>query len=313
MTSARPDATLLWGEDAFLLREAAYEAFGDVRPVEVDGGEWRGGETSDLATPSLFGEQRGLLVTDAKALPDAGVKELAAYLAEPVPGARLVLAATVSERASAPAALAKMMKAAGGEVRQVAVARKDLQAWVLGRVKRHGGDLRPDAAKLLVDTLGESPAALDGAVSQLASAFPGVRVGPEQVAAQFQGLGDQHVWDLCDRLFGRDLAGSVRSLRALLEGRSDPLAILGGVSSRLRELIRVKALPERMPADELSRALGLRFEWQGRRYRDQARRFTMGELLALHHRVVAADRELKSGGQGDIVLASVLASVAEPR
>ena len=68
---------LLWGEDGFLLREAALELLGDLRPVEVDGGLWQGGETADLATPSLFGERRALLVSDAKALPDEGVRELA--------------------------------------------------------------------------------------------------------------------------------------------------------------------------------------------------------------------------------------------
>ena len=59
---------LFWGEDEFLLREAALEILGDLRPREVDGADWEGGETADLATPSLFGERRALLVTNAKAL-----------------------------------------------------------------------------------------------------------------------------------------------------------------------------------------------------------------------------------------------------
>ena len=56
-----PDAvTLLWGEDAFLLREAALAVFGELHPVEVDAADWQGGELQDLATPSLFGERRAL-------------------------------------------------------------------------------------------------------------------------------------------------------------------------------------------------------------------------------------------------------------
>ena len=35
---------LLWGEDPFLLREAALARLGDVRPTEVDAEEWQGGE-----------------------------------------------------------------------------------------------------------------------------------------------------------------------------------------------------------------------------------------------------------------------------
>ena len=63
---------LLWGEDAFLLRESALAVLGDVEAREVDAAEWEGGEAADLATPSLFGERRALLVTDARHLPEHG-------------------------------------------------------------------------------------------------------------------------------------------------------------------------------------------------------------------------------------------------
>ena len=300
---------LLWGEDGFLLREAALDLMAGVQPVEVDAREWRGGELADLATPSIFGEQRALLVTDARRLPKAALDEIADYLRDPLPEARLVLLAEVPERASAPAALAKLIKGSG-EVRHVTVARKDLPAWVLERARHHGAEGAPDAARALVDTVGDQPAALDAAVQQLAVAYPGRKLVRAMVLEQFRGLGEQRVWDLCDRAFGRDLPGSVRALRSLLESREDPLVILGGMASRLRDLVRVKALPERLPAAEVARAAGLRFDWQGRRYRDQVKRFEMRELLDLHGRVVEADRELKSGAPGDVVLPVVVAAVA---
>ena len=105
--------TLLWGEDEFLLREAALELLGDLRPTEVDAGEWQGGELQDLATPSLFGEPRALLITDAKSLPKEAMAELAAYLAAPDPDAPLVICAQVGERAKVPAALDKLVKPVG--------------------------------------------------------------------------------------------------------------------------------------------------------------------------------------------------------
>ena len=82
---------LLWGEDPFLLREAAFEILGDLRTVEVDAAEWQGGETADLATPSLFGDRRALLVSNAKALPEEGVRELGRYLEAPDPDAPLTI------------------------------------------------------------------------------------------------------------------------------------------------------------------------------------------------------------------------------
>jgi DNA polymerase-3 subunit delta len=301
--------SLLWGEDEFLLREAALEILGDLQPVEVDGGLWQGGETADLATPSLFGERRALLVSNAKALPDEGVRELARYLGAPDPGAPLVLVAVVGDRAKAPAALVKLVKGAG-TVTEVKIQRKELPGWLLKRATPKGLDLAPDGAAALVDTLGEDPGALESALEQLATAFSGERITREIVARQFRGLGEQHVWDLCDRAFSRDLPGAIRSLRTLLEAGEAGLMLLGAITSRLRDLIRVASLPERLAPADAARQAGLRFDWQVRRYRQQAKRFSAGDLAGIHERIAWADRALKSGATDDVVLPMLVAAIA---
>jgi DNA polymerase-3 subunit delta len=307
--TAKAPVHLLWGEDPFLLREAALELVGDIRPREVEGVAWQGGETSDLSTPSLFGERRALLVSDAKSLPDEAIAELRRYMEAPDPGAPLVITATVGERAKAPAALAKLVEGVGTVV-EVKVQRKDLPRWLSQRAAAKRLDLAPEGASALVDALGEDPASLVQALDQLASAFPGKRLTAATVSSQFRGLGDQHIWDLCDRAFGRDLPGAMRSLRTLLEARGEGLPILGGIASRLRDLLRVRSLPERTPPAELARQAGLRFEWQVRRYRDQSKRFTLEELVAIHERVAWADEALKSGATADVVLPMVVAAIA---
>jgi DNA polymerase III delta subunit len=162
----------------------------------------------------------------------------------------------------------------------------------------------------MVEILGEDPGALDSAAEQLANAFPNERITKEIVQRQFRGLGDQHTWDLCDRAFGRDLAGSIRSLRSLLESQEAGLLILGAIASRARDLLKVRALPDRMRAEDVARAAGLRFEWQGRRYRDQAKRFSVEELVTIHARIADADRALKSGASEEIVLPVLVAGIA---
>lgn len=300
---------LLWGEDGFLLREAATELLGDLQPVEVDASQWQGGETADLATPSLFGERRALLVSNAKALPDVGVRELARYLEAPDPAAPLIIVAVVGDRGKVPAALARLVKGVG-TVTEVKVARKELPGWMLKRARTKELDLAPDGSAALVETLGEEPGSLERALDQLASAFPGERVTREIVARQFRGLGEQHVWDLCDKAFSRDLPGAMRSLRTLLEAGEAGLMLLGAITSRLRDLIRVKALPERLAPADAARQAGLRFDWQVRRYREQAGRFSAEELAALHERILWADRALKSGATEDVVLPMLVTAVA---
>lgn len=309
--TAKPSAavTLLWGEDDFLLREAALELLGGLRPTEVDAAEWEGGELQDLATPSLFGEARALLIADARSLGKEALAELAAYLQAPDPDAILVICAVVAERAKVPAALDKLVKPVGA-VRQVAVQRKELEPWLVKRAAPLGVDLGIPGARALVATLGEEPGALAGALEQLAGAYPGQKITPVVVAQQFRGLGDQKVWDLCDRAFTLDLAGAVRALRSIEAGGDDPLKTLGGISSRLRDLMKVRALPERIPPAQVARAAGLRFDWQARRYQQQARNYSMARLVELHARVTEADRALKSGATGDVVMPTLIAAIA---
>jgi DNA polymerase III subunit delta len=311
MPKAVPTAPvlLLWGEDAFLLREAAMSALGDLRPREVDGAEWVGGELQDLATPSLFGERRALLVTDCRSLPKDALTELGAYLAAPDPQAPLVLACTTAERGKPPAALVKMVEAVG-EVRRVQIARKDLEPWVLQRAKSLGIDLTPPAARALVETLCEEPGQLVAAVSQLADAFTGARVGPAEIHRQFRGLGEQKTWDLCDKAFGKDLPGAIRALRSIEEGGDDALMVLGGIASRLRDLIRVRSLPDRMSPAQVAKEAGLRFDWQARRYQQQARNFSIEELVEIHERLTEADRALKSGATGEVIMPTLITAIA---
>jgi DNA polymerase-3 subunit delta len=305
-----PGVVLFWGDSEYLLRLAAREMLDSVgvQPAEVDGGDWIGGELSDLATPSLWGERRALLITRSQDLPDAGKKEVAAFVKDPAPDALLAL--TLVSKAKSPPPLAKAVKEAGGDVRAVALRRQDLPKWTIDRAKGRGLRLAGPAATALIATVGEDPATLDQSVEQLATAFPGVAVGPEQVRSQFQGMGEQRVWDLCDRAFAGRSGDALVVLRSLLEAREDPLMILGGVASRLRDLIRVRALPDRMSQADAAKAAGLRFDWQLRRYREQAGRYSLEELTWLLERAVDTDRAIKGGTAGDVAVGALVVAIA---
>jgi DNA polymerase III subunit delta len=303
-----PSVTLFWGEDDFLLRQAALEflAAQGVHATEIDASEWQGGELFDLATPSLWGDRRALLISGAQHLSEAAGREVRSYLEAPSPDALCVL--TLVTKGKGPA-LAKAVQTAGGIARQVAIRRQDLPRWILERSASKQSKITPAGAAAMVATLGEDPATLDQAIEQLAGAFPQVAIGPEQVRSQFEGMGEQRVWDLCDRAFSGQGPEAMVVLRSLLAGR-DPLLVLGGIASRLRDLLKVQALPDRMPAAEAAKAAGLRFDWQVRRYREQARRYSAEELTDVHRRVVEADRALKGGAAGDVVMAALVATIA---
>lgn len=301
---------LLWGSDSFLLREAGREAFGQIEPTVIAGTEWRPGRTADLATPSLLGEARGLLVTEADALPDDALDEVTGYAATPGGDALLVLCWEVGPRSKGPPKGLLTRLGDAVEVRRVAVERRDLPRWVLARARRRGIRATPQGASSLIQTVGEDPSGLDQAVEQIAGSHPEDGLTPDAVAAQFRGFGDRRTWELCDAAFTGDAPGALRALAGMLEAGEEPLMILGGVASRMRDLLRVASLPPRTPLAEVARAAGLRFDWQARRYRDQGRRFAPGQLRALHAAVAEADALIKQGGAGDVILTIVVSRIA---
>ena len=86
--------------------------------------------------------------------------------------------------------------------------------------------------------------------------------------------------------------------------------VLGAIAARLRDLMRVRALPDRLPPAQLAKQAGLRFEWQARRYQQQARNFSLERLVAIHQEVAETDRALKSGAPGEVVMPVLIASIA---
>ena len=167
---ATVSSALFWGDQPYLLRLAALGLLAErgLAPTEIDATEWQGGETADLATPSLWGDQRALLVANAHRLPESGAAELAAYLRSPSPEAVLVL--TVVSRGRNAPSLAKVVQAAGGLIGHVSVKRADLPRWVLERARVRDLRLSPPGAAALVAAIGEDPAALDQGVEQLSAA-----------------------------------------------------------------------------------------------------------------------------------------------
>ena len=300
---------LVWGDHPFLVREAALKALGPGHPQVLDAADWRPGAVADLATPSLFGEERSLLITSAQDLPEDGLGEVARHAQDPPPGTRLALAAVVAGRAKGPPRKVAGALGKRAAVRRVAVERRELPNWVRERARRYGVRPTGPGAVTLIETVGEDPAVLDQALRQLAAVAPPDGLTSEAVRAQFRGLGERRIWELCDAAFTADTATALRSLTAMLEAREEPLMILGGIAARLRELIRVRSLPPGMPLTDVARAAGLRFDWQARRYVAQARRYDEEDLARLHADVVEADRTLKQGGAGDVVLTMLVARI----
>ena len=192
------------------------------------------------------------------------------------------------------------------------IARKDLEPWLLQRAKTPGRPRRRRRPGRWWRRSGEDAgAARRGASEQLAGAFPGQRITPADRPQQFRGLGEQKIWDLCDRAFGKDLPGAIRLAALDRGGRRRRAHGAGRHRGRLRDLMRVRALPDRMPPAQLAKAAGLAVRLAGAPLPAAGAQLLAGASSSRSTEQVAeADRALKSGATGDVVMPVLIASIA---
>ena len=180
------------------------------------------------------------------------------------------------------------------------------------RARAKGLDLAPDGAAALVETLGEEPGALEQALDQLGVDVPRrARHGAELVARQFRGLGEQHVWDLCDRAFAKDLPGRDAfaadvarraGARGCWSSGGSPRGCATSSASDRSRADAARRRPRSRPAyGSTGRCAATGNRPSGSRCE---------ELVALHERVAWADRALKSGATDDVVLPLVVSAIA---
>ncbi len=224
-----PPVTLLWGEDDFLLREAALAILGDTKATEVDAAAVGGRASSRVSRRRRSSVSLGrLLVNDAKSLRKETLEEIARYLDAPDPDATLVLSCVVAERGKVPAGLQKLVEPVG-EVRKVDIARRELEPWLVARAKAaraRPGDPRAPARSSRHSA--PSPVSWSRRSNSSRTRSPASASDLVRSPSSSAGLGEQKTWDLCDRAFGKDLPGAIRSLRSIEEGGDEALMVLGG-------------------------------------------------------------------------------------
>jgi DNA polymerase-3 subunit delta len=185
---------------------------------------------------------RFLVVDGVERWKDAEVTEhLAPALKAMDPDTTIAFFGRDEGRATTPKALIEAVKKTGGVVGEETVLKaKDLPRWVAAEAAKLGLKLDPNAARLLVDAVGERQQRLLRELEKLALEHgPGAQLDEHDVAAVAAPSAERQVWALVDAL----VAGQQgRSLRAFLElrdqGESLP-RLVPLVARRLREVLSV--------------------------------------------------------------------------
>lgn len=290
------------GERRARLKEMA-EAESGSGGVEIFEGDGSTPEAIGLALNAMtFAVGRRFLIVDGvERWKDADVKtHLQATLADMPPETTVAFFAREDGRAKAPAALAAAVKGAGGSVAaEVMLKGKELPRWAIGEARRLGIDMDPEAARALIDAVGERQQRLLRELEKLALEHgPGVKLGVDEIEAVAAPSAEQQVWGFVDALVARNRGRAVRSyleLRAQGEsvGRLIPL-----MARRVREIETISARLEAGESPAQVKAAVRMPPWMADR---RIREAKSTDLEALRTAVITlADLETSSRGLSEL-------------
>jgi DNA polymerase III subunit delta len=204
-------------------------------------------------------------------------------------------------RAKAPAALHKVVQAAGGQVAaEMALKARALPRWLAGQAAELGVELDEQAARALVDQVGERRQRLLRELEKLALEYrAGSRIGVEEVHASSASSAERKAWTLADALVAGDEKTATRALLELRQQGERLPSLQYQMVRRVRDALAIaEALAAGQPAAQIRRRLRMPSYAADRLIADVSGRDPEAYRRALE---ILADLEVESrGGVGMI-------------
>ena len=269
----------------------------------------------------LFGAERLVVVESVERWKAEDAKALAAYVADPAPGARLALVADGLRKDSA---LTKAV-AKGGEVLVYDVDRKKLVEWVVRQFAGHGASVDRELARSLLDAVvpeGQDPDLhhLANEIAKLATWAGGEPLAWESVRDLVVPFGEVPSFALTDAWGRRDAAAALAAAETTFEREGSPrrdiaprlVGALGRHLVRLQECRRL--LADGHSSSEIASRLK-RHPFYVQKLVRQAEGFGDDELRDAAVRLAELDHALKGGSRlpADLEVERALVDLASGR
>jgi DNA polymerase-3 subunit delta len=288
---------LVLGDEELLVARAVSEVVSAARALEPQcdvrdllASEVTPGDLVDLLSPSLFGDRRVVVLRAVHEARPELVEALRRYVAEPAADVALVVVHPGGVRGKA---VLEAFRAAGAVVVECArlTRAEERLAFVRAEATRSGGTITPDAAAVLLDSVGTDLRELATACAQLV-ADAGGRVDAAAVTRYHRGRAEVTGFAVADRAVVGDIPGALEALRWALAVGVAHVLIADALADGIRSVARVSSAGRANPY-ALASTLGMP-PWKVKRAQSQSRGWTEpGLSQAL--RVVA---ELNAGVKG---------------
>jgi len=262
---------------------------------------------------ALFGGEDGgrlVVVHGVERWRKADVEAIAAYLRDPVQGAVLALVAEELPRGSA---LVNLAEKAGRVLRYDVPKPSSLHAWARAELERLGVSADAEAARALVELVGDDTVALASELEKLAAWADGEPVGRAEVEQLATPGREAAAWALSDAWGARDLPALLEACDLALE-KKEPFLLAVGLASHVGRVRAAQALAEQgLRSREVAAQLKMK-EFPARKALQHAERYSREELDSALVRFAELDAAIKGASRlsGELELVRALIDVTRP-
>jgi len=297
-----PDAptplTLVVGDEELLVARAVASVVAaarartpDVEVRDLDGASLEPGDLAEAVSPSLFGDDRVIVIRAAQDVDKATATELASLVGDLSP--EMLLVVVHAGGAKGKALLTSLLAAGARRVDVPKVTKlSERRDFLRAELRADGRQVAEDAVGTLLEAVGSDLRELASAASQLLADTEGP-ITEEAVRRYYSGRADATGFSIADRAVEGDLAGALELSRWGSSTGLAPVLVTSALANALRSLAQV-ASAGRAPAHVLAGQLGMP-PWKIEKAQRQARGWNPDGLSAALQAVATADGDVKSG------------------
>jgi DNA polymerase-3 subunit delta len=255
-------------------------------------GELEVGMITDSLAPSLFGDQRIVIIRDTQDLTAECTDEVLAYLEDEDSNLLLVLWHKGGVKGKG---LVDKVKKLQPEVFSAETIKKDSEKaeFIRSEFRGFGRKITNEAVQALINSLGSDLRELGAACSQLASDVPREKtIDQDDVAKYQQGRVESTGFDVADAVVDGKTAEALISLRNALATGTDPVLIVSALASSFRTLAKVSGSSKSLSSYELASSLALP-PWQIEKAKRQLSGWSESGLSRAVIALAALDADIK--------------------
>lgn len=250
------------------------------------------GVITDNLAPSLFGDQRVVVIRDIQDLAAECTEEIASYLENQDENLVLVLWHKGGVKGKG---LVDKVKKLNPQLLSAEAIKKDSEKsdFIRNEFKNLNRKISTEAVQALIDSLGSDLRELGAACSQLASDVELQKViDAEDVAKYQQGRVESTGFDVADAAVEGKTAEALIALRNALATGTDPVLIVSALASSFRTLAKVSGSSKGSNPYELASSLALA-PWQIDKARKQLNGWSENGLVKAVIAIAAVDADIK--------------------